>query len=431
MFILNQSYLYCLLARVQASFNPSQSRPWPNTWPGSDMVQKRRVHRKSWQVQFAVGQIVLIAVKHLVCRKRCTSTSSCSEGSEPPLSADLPSHTHSPSDGTLESKASFTTSPGPSCRAASIGDAAAAGGESAAEGGRGSIYKCVKDPRSAGGYNSSSSDDDADAGVGAGARAGAGAGVSETRKQFRYCPKRRKSKECWNSKQKSLDESSGENDPAAKTERGPSQRANCNVIQARKPPALPLGGIVTQPRVCKVIKINYLDIPETEKAEEVEQEQNEDIPVAMNAEEAVDNDVNNDDKVNPADTYSDDSFFNASESEYETYVPSQRSRQAVIFDWDSMCVESEETLKLMGETCLAGGTDQPFYRVLLNDGSSSYVAQENLYLAMDPAPISNPLLGRYFSAYVKPYYIPNMQKAYEYPEDATIREQDSYHLHLM
>ena len=106
-------------------------------------------------------------------------------------------------------------------------------------------------------------------------------------------------------------------------------------------------------------------------------------------------------------------------------------RQCVIYDWDSMCVESEETLHIMGEIDLCNGTDQPFYRVLLNDGSSSYVAQENLRHCVDPRPINNPLLGRYFRAYVKPYYIPNMQKAYEYPEDATIREQDAFTLSLM
>merc|ERR1711915_400513 len=36
----------------------------------------------------------------------------------------------------------------------------------------------------------------------------------------------------------------------------------------------------------------------------------------------------------------------------------------VVYDWDSMCVESEDTLVLMGETSLVHGTDQPFFRVL-------------------------------------------------------------------
>ena len=103
----------------------------------------------------------------------------------------------------------------------------------------------------------------------------------------------------------------------------------------------------------------------------------------------------------------------------------------VIYDWDSMCVESEETLEIMGEKNASLVRDQPFYRVLLHGGSSSYLAQQHLRHTKKPHPIYNPLLGRYFRAYVAPYYIPNMQKAYEYPEDATIREQDAFTLSLL
>ncbi|XP_076045573.1 F-box only protein 21-like [Oratosquilla oratoria] len=103
----------------------------------------------------------------------------------------------------------------------------------------------------------------------------------------------------------------------------------------------------------------------------------------------------------------------------------------VVYDWDSMCVESDDTLVVMGETNLTHGMDQPFYRVLTSDGAARYLAQENLRQAHKPVPFSNPLLGRYFTAFIYPHYIPNPQKAYEYPEDANIREQDALALHLL
>ncbi|KAK8735461.1 hypothetical protein OTU49_005403 [Cherax quadricarinatus] len=102
----------------------------------------------------------------------------------------------------------------------------------------------------------------------------------------------------------------------------------------------------------------------------------------------------------------------------------------VVYDWDSMCVESEDTLVLMGETGLAHGTDQPFYRVLTDGGSARYLAQENLRHARHPQHLKNPLIGRYFTAFIYPFYIPNPQKAYEYPEDANIREQNALTLKL-
>lgn len=102
----------------------------------------------------------------------------------------------------------------------------------------------------------------------------------------------------------------------------------------------------------------------------------------------------------------------------------------VVYDWDSMCVESEDTLVLMGETGLSHGTDQPFYRVLTDGGSARYLAQENLRHARQPRHLKNPLIGRYFTAFIYPFYIPNPQKAYEYPEDANIREQNALTLKL-
>lgn len=102
----------------------------------------------------------------------------------------------------------------------------------------------------------------------------------------------------------------------------------------------------------------------------------------------------------------------------------------VVYDWDSICVESEDTLVLMGETGLSYGTDQPFYRVLTDGGSCRYLAQENLRHARHPRHIRNPLIGRYFTAFIYPFYLPNPQKAYEYPEDANIREQNALNLKL-
>lgn len=45
-----------------------QPRPVPPEWPTTDMVQKRRVDRKSWHVQFAVGQVVEL------CRNKVGAT---------------------------------------------------------------------------------------------------------------------------------------------------------------------------------------------------------------------------------------------------------------------------------------------------------------------------------------------------------------------
>ena len=49
----------------------------------------------------------------------------------------------------------------------------------------------------------------------------------------------------------------------------------------------------------------------------------------------------------------------------------------VIISWDVKCQASEEWINRMGIHSLARGTNQPFYHILTEDGSSRYVAEGN------------------------------------------------------
>ncbi|KAF2350172.1 Hemimethylated DNA-binding domain [Trinorchestia longiramus] len=260
-----------------ATFHPSHIRPWPLGWPGSDMVQKRRVDRKSWHVQFAVGQVVQIC-----CKNNCSA-----------ICCRLPRNRDKYRSCALQGKTNTN-------------------------------------PRSYGSDKMSESS----------------SGSSKSSSSY----------------------------PTSQLEdSGPIDAADS----------------------------------ESAKRENADQDDDDDpVECSEPPRKVID-------------------------CKRHAGEPRAASGLCVIYDWDCMCVESEETLQIMGERCLMLGTDQPFYRVLLDNGSCSYVAQETLSHTNHPRPISNPLIGRYFRAFVKPYYIPNMQKAYEYPEDATIREQDAFILSLL
>lgn len=77
----------------------------------------------------------------------------------------------------------------------------------------------------------------------------------------------------------------------------------------------------------------------------------------------------------------------------------------------------------MGVYNLPNKEKQPFYNVLVGDGSTRYAAQENLEPCRQPSEIKHPEIGKYFNEFVKNHYIPNEQKASEYPEDVSALNQ--------
>ena len=70
--------------------------------------------------------------------------------------------------------------------------------------------------------------------------------------------------------------------------------------------------------------------------------------------------------------------------------------------------------------------NQPFYNVLVEDGSNRYAADENLEIAK-PVRINHPAIGRYFKHFHSDIgYEPNEELSKNYPEDKDVRE----HLYL-
>lgn len=92
----------------------------------------------------------------------------------------------------------------------------------------------------------------------------------------------------------------------------------------------------------------------------------------------------------------------------------------VITGWDTYCTATTEWMNEMNIGGLVDGPDQPFYNVFVDDGSCHYVAQENLELASNPVWIHHHAIGRYFYKFSGAHYIPNEEKAREYPEDEKI-----------
>uniref|UniRef100_UPI0035902BF6 F-box only protein 21 isoform X2 n=1 Tax=Myxine glutinosa TaxID=7769 RepID=UPI0035902BF6 len=95
----------------------------------------------------------------------------------------------------------------------------------------------------------------------------------------------------------------------------------------------------------------------------------------------------------------------------------------VIYDWDVHCEMGQEWQRTMGVNRLPGSANQPFYNVLVEDGSCRYAAQENLHLHPDPKPVSHPEVGRYFSAFLRTCYTLNPEMAALYPDDENVVKQ--------
>ncbi|KAG6547197.1 hypothetical protein Mapa_011449 [Marchantia paleacea] len=100
----------------------------------------------------------------------------------------------------------------------------------------------------------------------------------------------------------------------------------------------------------------------------------------------------------------------------------------VIFGWDKEFSLDEEWITVMKVDQLQYGRSQPFYRVLVDQNfrsTSTYVAQENIMLALGSGPLVHEELGMHFIGYRDGMYIPNEHLCYLYPEDVVEQEDES------
>ncbi|XP_024909181.1 F-box only protein 21 [Cynoglossus semilaevis] len=89
----------------------------------------------------------------------------------------------------------------------------------------------------------------------------------------------------------------------------------------------------------------------------------------------------------------------------------------VIYGWDSKCSMSQEWITTMRVRQLPRGAQQPFYNVLVQDGTCRYAAQENLEPHSAPMEIGHQEVGRYFSEFSDTHYVANEDLCTRYPED--------------
>ncbi|GLV34229.1 hypothetical protein CBL_00160 [Carabus blaptoides fortunei] len=102
----------------------------------------------------------------------------------------------------------------------------------------------------------------------------------------------------------------------------------------------------------------------------------------------------------------------------------------VVYDWDPVCLASSDWQEQMNVHMLSMKNEQPFYNVLVEDGSHRYVAQENIVpIADHRSLLLNEDLGSHFSHFCETHFVPNAEKEKEYPEDANIRRM--FHEKLM
>ncbi|XP_060528394.1 F-box only protein 21-like [Cylas formicarius] len=98
------------------------------------------------------------------------------------------------------------------------------------------------------------------------------------------------------------------------------------------------------------------------------------------------------------------------------------SYKCVICDWDPVCLAAVEWQVQNNVDRLLLKDDQPFYNVLVEDGSHRYVAQENLKPTTSKGALHlNDDVGRHFSHFFQTHYVPNAEKEKEYPEDQRVR----------
>ena len=79
----------------------------------------------------------------------------------------------------------------------------------------------------------------------------------------------------------------------------------------------------------------------------------------------------------------------------------------------------------MGVDKLPNTDKQPFYNVLVSDGSNRYAAQENLEPVVSEF-VTHPHVGKYFSQYhPEKGYLANRQSRETYPDDRQIIWEES------
>merc|ERR1711915_924530 len=95
--------------------------------------------------------------------------------------------------------------------------------------------------------------------------------------------------------------------------------------------------------------------------------------------------------------------------------------KCVIYGWDSRCTASRRWIQEMGVDRLARKDKQPFYNVLVEDGSNRYAADENL-TRCEPEEIPHSEVGKSFKEFLPSYgYVSNTELRTEYPDD--LKEQ--------
>jgi len=95
----------------------------------------------------------------------------------------------------------------------------------------------------------------------------------------------------------------------------------------------------------------------------------------------------------------------------------------LVHGWDPICTASKSWISQMGVDKLADKDTQPFYNVLVADGSNRYAAQENLQ-PIQPEPVLHPEVGRYFESFLPSVgYQPNQELAKLYPDEKQVQWQ--------
>ena len=78
----------------------------------------------------------------------------------------------------------------------------------------------------------------------------------------------------------------------------------------------------------------------------------------------------------------------------------------------------------MGVLNLPKAENQPFYNVMVEDGSVRYAAEENLVpVEEDGVRIGHPMMGQYFRSVRGRYYEPNDELSELYPDDKAMLEK--------
>jgi F-box protein 21 len=92
---------------------------------------------------------------------------------------------------------------------------------------------------------------------------------------------------------------------------------------------------------------------------------------------------------------------------------------AIITGWDTQCEAGENWERQMRVNRLPGGSKQAFYHVLVEDGSSRYVAEENIEVVTHrvPGPWMMRMAGRYFKRWDKERGEFVSNRIREFPDD--------------